>query len=146
MIGVIILSVFLYLRADKEKTTFDKISGRVIYFEHSYENFPNRDKDKYRYLALNNYPTVFEVFVGKDAGDFKPRFEQIDLLKKGDEITIYFDDSEDHINRLAYFIDRGSEPIFIKGTWEKGFAYFLVGLAIGILILLIALKRRGKIV
>lgn len=149
MIGVIILSIFLYLRADKGKTAFNKISGQLTYFERSYEDFPNRNKDKYRYLALNNYPTVFEVFVGKDASDFKPEFEQIDLLKKGNEITIYFDDraafSEDNINRLVYFIDRGNEPIFIKGSWEKKLAYFLAGLAVGIILLLIILKRRGKI-
>jgi hypothetical protein len=145
IIGVIILSVILYLRADKEKTAFDNISGRLIYFEHSYEDFPNRNKDKYRYLALDNYPKVFEVFVGKDAGDFKPKFEQIDLLKKGDKITVYFDDQADHINRLAYFIDRGNQPIFIKGSWEKNAAYFLAGLSIGLLALLLALKRQGKI-
>jgi hypothetical protein len=145
LIGVIILSVFLYLRADKEKTAFDKVTGHVIYFANSYENFPLRDKNKYRYLAIDDYPKVFEIFVGKEAGDFKPKFEQIDRLKKGDEITVYFDDQEDPINRLAYFIDRGSESIFIKGSWEKGLAYFLVGLSIGILILLVVLKRRGKI-
>ncbi|WP_298737362.1 hypothetical protein [uncultured Chitinophaga sp.] len=146
MIGVILLAGFLYLRADKEKTAFHKLSGELVYFERSYQNFPNRDKDKYRYLALNNSPSVFEIFVGKDAGDFKPAFEQIDQLKKGDEITIYFDEQPDHINRLAYFIDRGNEPIFIKGAWEKKAAYFLAGLSIAIIILLIVLKQLGKII
>ena len=37
-------------------------------------------------------PLVFDVFVGQASGDFGPKFEQLDKLKIGEEITVYYDD------------------------------------------------------
>ena len=88
-------------------------------------------------------------FIGKDWGDFKPKFEKVDDLKIGDSVTIYFDENfkteSDTINRLAYFIDRGQEPIFVKGSWEKNFAYFIFGSVLIILFVLVVAKRKSKI-
>ena len=134
--GVMIMSVFLFVRAGKEKSDFNKISGEIISLE--------KTNTKNRLLQIEN--RTFELFTGKDAGDFKPAFERIDELKPGDKITVYFDEQDDPINRLAYFIDKGNEPYFIKGSWEKGLAYFLAGLCMAIFILLLVLKRLGQLI
>lgn len=68
---------------------------------------------------------------------------------KGDLITVYYDDRDipanDPLNRFVQFIDKGNEPYFIKGSWDKGFAIFIGGLGIAILILVLILKKKGKI-
>jgi hypothetical protein len=146
---VIFLSVMLFLRADKDKLSFNKITGKVINIGSSISTLPNLDPAKHRFLQLDNYEKVLQVFIGKDAGDFKPEFENIDKLQLGDTITVYYDENykteQDPINRLVYFIDKGDEPIFIKGTWEKGLAYFLFALCIALLTTIIYLKKIGKI-
>jgi hypothetical protein len=136
LITIMIISVFLFVRAGKEKSAFNKLSGKITSLE--------KTNAKKRLLQVEDH--TFELFIGKDVGDFKPKFERIDKLKPGDYITIYFDDQGDPINNLAYFIDKGDEPFFIKGSWEKGMSYFLAGLCVTIFILLYTLKRLGKIV
>ena len=113
------------------------------------ETLPARDTSKYRYLRIDSHPKIFELFIGKDFGDFKPKFEKVDTLSINDTITIYYDENfktlDDPINRLTYYKDRGQEVIFIKGGWEKSLAIFIIGLSILIILVLIVLKRRGKI-
>lgn len=145
----ILLGILICTRSDKRKFEFNKVTGRLISITNSNQLLPSQDTIKKRYLSVDNYPKVFEIFIGKDFGDFKPKFEKIDSLISNDEITIYFDENiqtqNDPINRLAYFIDRGQETIFIKGNWEKNLGFFLIGLSISILIVLIFLKLKRKI-
>lgn len=127
----------------------DHVQGKITYLDVTYQDYPNRDKGKYRYIQLNNYSRTFELFVGKDAGDFKPKMERVDSLQLGDIVTVYFDDrlndQGDPINRLVYFIDKENKPFFVKGSWEKGLAWFLVGLSLTGIAILVILKRKGKI-
>ena len=150
IVVVFFFSVIVFIRADKNKFSFDNIIGKIVYLSTSFQDAPNRHIGKYRYLQIENFPKTFEVFVGKDAGDFKPKLEKIDSLRIGDEIRIFFDKNfktlDDPINRLVYFIDKRNQPYFIKGSWEKTLAYFGFGISMAILLLLIFLRRSGKII
>jgi hypothetical protein len=145
LLGVVALAVFLLMREGQGKAGFSSITS----IEKTYGRFPaERDVGKYRYLQLHNYPMAFSLFIGKDPGDFSPKLEIIDELKPGDIVTVYFEeqvDEGDHINRLAYFIDMGSEAVFIKGDGTKLMIYVLIGICMATIVLLLVLKRLGKI-
>jgi hypothetical protein len=146
---VIFLGCLIFARAGKSKSEFQKVTGRLISIEKTSKSLPNQDTAKMRYLLIDNHPKIFQIFIGKEFGDFKPKFEKIDSLRANDDITIYFDENfktqNDPINRLTYFIDRGQETIFIKGDWEKNAGIFLIGLCVAIIVILIILKQKGKI-
>lgn len=144
-----VLGLFLFLRADKKKSSFQQVTGVITYMGKTTAYSTHNGSSKYRYLEIDNFPKTFELFVGKTAGDFKPQLEKIDQLKMGDTITLFFDENfktrNDPINRLTYFIDKGQEVIFIKGGWEKYFAYFIFGISLLFMLALVFLKRKGKI-
>ena len=143
------LSLFLYSRATKNKADFTATSGVVEYLENNHPFYPNKNAHKFRYLKVEGYAKPFELFIGKDAGDFKPRFERVDLLQPGDTVTVYYDENlytkKDPVSRLVYFIDRKQETIFVKGHWEKNLAYFLAAISLIVLVWVLRLKQRGKI-
>lgn len=140
----------MIIRGTKEKSEFHSLKGKIVYFDKVYEELPNRHKGKYRYLAIENYNRLFEIFIGKDAGDFKPEFEIIDDLKIGDEIVVYFDESSNEkdirLNRLIQFIDKNEVPYFIRGSKDKYGGMLISGLGILIFILLLYFKKTGKII
>lgn len=146
--GVLILAGYLYTRGEKDRSGFNKVTGKVVYYENSYEGL-DKDSTKFRYIILDSYPRIFELFTGKDWGDFKPVLEQLDKLKTGDNITIYYDDNQytenDQVNRLASFVDRGNEVLFVKGGWDKVLAKVLAGMVAAIFALMLVLKEKGKI-
>lgn len=147
---ILLLSFSIFFRGTK-KNEFQYISGKITYLDKIYEDLPIRNHGKYRYLSLDNYPKIFEIFIGKDFGDFKPAYENIDSLKLGDEIIIYYDEippnrSDSRVNSLLQFLDKKDKPYFIRGDIDKYFGsiLFICGLAIGIW--LMYLKNIGKII
>lgn len=148
---ILALSIFMFLRTNKDKSAFIKISGKITAIEHpdNRDKYPNHEPLKFRYIQLENYAFPFELFIGKDAGDFKPAFEQLDQLHPGDIISVYVSDQniseDDPVNRFAQFIDKDNKPYFIKGSWDKGMAIFIAGVGIAILVLVLILKKKGKI-
>lgn len=145
----IIITLIYTQKGDKEKSSFQSVSGTLTSIENIHERYSGKDTSKYRYIQIDNYPQPFQIFIGKSAGDFKPKFEQIDHLKVGDSLTIYFEETyktqHEAVNNLTYFIDKGHEVIFIKGNSMKNFLYGLVifcGLGITALVIL---KKKGKI-
>jgi hypothetical protein len=149
VITIIALSSALIMRGNKEKYQFQTLSGTIISIENTFQELPIRHQGKYRYLTLDNYQKVFEIFVGKDPGDFKPELEKIDELKVGDKIDIYFDeyvkDSDLRVNRLLQFIDKDSVPYYIRGSHSQILGYVLIAFGIMLGILLLVLKNRGTI-
>nr|WP_295865238.1 hypothetical protein [uncultured Chitinophaga sp.] len=148
--GLLILSIVLYFREGMEKEAIQKITGRITYFEKSFGNHPPaRHQGKCRYIRLDINTNVFEVFVGKDKGDFKPDMEKIDELHTGDEVTIYVDNlmaaQDGAINSNVRYIDKGNEPVFIRGNWIKKLILFVMGICTATLLLLGILKSKGKI-
>lgn len=147
--SIVVLSFYIFLRGNKNKFDFYQASGKITYLEKSYQDFPNRHYGKYRYLQIDKYSRVFELFAGKDFGDFKPDMEKIDELKMGDKITIFYDEitnrDDVRLNRLAQFIDKGKQPYFIRGSKDKYFGYFGIGIGLVIGGWLFYLKSKGKI-
>ena len=132
------------------KSSFEKITGTIVLFNKESGSRSNRNTSKFRYLQVDSYPKTFELFIGKDWGDFKPKFEKVDDLKIGDTVTIYFDENfkteSDPVNRLVYFIDKGQMSIFVKGSWEKYLSYFIFGSAVIIFFALVLAKRKSIII
>ena len=145
----IVLSLVYVQKGDKERSAFRNISGKIISKDNSNERYSGKDTSKFRYILIDNFPKPFEIFIGKSTGDFKPSFEQVDLLKVGDSLTVFFDETTKSknapVNRLAYFIDRGSEVIFIKGNSIKSLIYGLIIFCALFMIVLVILKKKGKI-
>ena len=150
LLFAIALSVFFVQRGDKSKASFDNVTGTIISFEKTNENYPRRDSSKFRYLRVESYPKPFEIFVGKDAGDFKPKFENVDNLQIGDIITVYYaEDGKTQkaaVNNLVYFIDKGKEVVFIEGNSKKNVIYGLIGFCLITILILVILKWKGKII
>lgn len=143
------IGIFLITRANKPKADFQKITGKITYLLNKLPNEEVRKNGKERYLQIENSERIFNIFVGKDWGDFKPEFEIIDSLKVGDNIDLYFDDNlkteSNQINSLTQYIDHNGKAFFIKGKMDETFGKFFIGISmLGILILFL-LKRIGKI-
>jgi hypothetical protein len=147
VITIIALASVILARGKKEKNEFHCLAGTITAIEKSYQELPIRHQGKYRYLTLDKYQKVFEIFIGKDPGDFKPALEKIDELKIGDNILVYFDEdpSDTRINRLIQFIDKDSSPYYTRGSHDKMFGYILIATGLMIGILLLVLKDTGKI-
>ena len=131
----------------KPKEQYEKLSGTITYIDKRLGALPNRDLGKYRYLKIDNYKYPLEIFIGKDAGDFKPKFEKIDSLKVGDAISIYHYSSDDTqnqgINRVIQFIEKNNVLYFERGDASKIIGISILALSIGLIIIsLIALKMK----
>ena len=135
--GIIGVSIFLiilmisYIKlSSKDKIDYEQKSGKITYIENHFENLPIRDIGKYRYIEIQSYSYPFEIFIGNESGDFKPKFEQIDNLKLGDSITIYFYETHnthlENINRFAQFIDKGNVSYFEKGDSSEKIGLFVI--------------------
>jgi len=55
-------------------------------------------------LQIEGYSYPFEIFVGKESADFKPKYEQVDNLKVGDIISVFYyetvDTQREGVNRF----------------------------------------------
>ena len=78
VIGIISVSTYCLSRSEKPKEEFIKVEGVITYLKNSYKQFPARSSTKFRYLMIDKSERVFEIFIGKEAGDFKPDLEKID--------------------------------------------------------------------
>ena len=149
LLFAIVTCFFFLQRADKAKTSFSKSNGVIISLNKVNDNYPGKDSLKFRYLQIDNYPKPFELFIGKNAGDFKPKFENIDNLKLGDSITVYFDESyktqNKPVNNLVYFIDKGQESFFIEGNSKKNLIYGIIVFCLIFILVLLILKKKGRI-
>ncbi len=144
---IIIMGLVFLFQQTKEKTKFESETGNIISINHNFQELPFRDKEKFRYIEVTNYPRVFEVFVGKDPGDFTPALEKLDSLQKGDLITVYYDNPEEkddkRINKLAQFIDKDNMPYFIRGSSANYLSYLIIAAGVIIAVLIFFLKKRG---
>jgi hypothetical protein len=149
-LSICIIFCLIYAqKGDKDKNAFQNISGIINSIENTHERYSGKDTSRFRYVEIDNYPKPFQIFIGKSAGDFKPKFENIDNLKPGDSLTIYFEENNNTknapVNNLTYFIDRGSETIFIKGNSIRSLIYGMAIFCTLFIILLIILKAKVKI-
>jgi uncharacterized membrane protein len=146
----IIITLIYVQKGDKERSYFQSVSGVITSLENTHERYAGKDTSKFRYVQIDNYPHPFQIFIGKSTGDFEPKFEQLNHLKIGDSITVYFEETtrtrREAVNNLAYFIDKGNEALFIKGNSINKLLYGLVVFCGIIMIILLILKKKGKII
>lgn len=146
----IVACLFYFQQSDKPKNYYSKVTGTLVSVENYNDNYPGNDTLKFRYLLIDNYPKPFELYIGKGAGDFKPKFENIDNLKIGDILTIYFSESyktqRRPVNNRVFFIDKGQVPFFIEGNSKKNLIYGIIAFCAVFILIIIILKVSGKIV
>jgi len=110
---------------------------------------PVRHHGKYRYLEIDGYPYPFEIFVGNEPGDFKPKYERIDNLKQGDTVSIFYYETEntknEGINRFIQFIDKDGQSFFERGNSNKLMGIAFIGLSIMLTVSGLVLWKLKKI-
>ena len=118
------------MRDSKPKYNYEQVSGTIVSIDNHFRNQPTHDVGKFRYLQLDTYPYILELFIGKDFGDFKPKFEQVDNLHTGDVVTVYYYDTNDiksdGINRHVKFIDKAGENYFAAGSAMHYVGLFII--------------------
>ncbi len=128
--GIIVVAIALsammvvYIQLNsKDKLEYEKTTGQVSYIDKQLGQLPLRDLGKYRYLKVEGYEFPFEIFVGSESGDFKPKFEQLDNIAIGDTITIFYyqteDTKRDGLNRFTQYIDKRKVSYFERGDSSK---------------------------
>jgi hypothetical protein len=148
-IGITAFGIYLYLGSLKTKTEYETVNGKIDYIGESFEDLSPRDT---RFIHIEGYPLVFQVFVGKETGDFSPKFEQLDKLKIGDEVIAYhsgtlaFQKNKDaRLDKHLEYLDKDNQPYFIKGNKNKLGGLFFIGTGIFLVIGLLILKAFKKI-
>ena len=142
--GVFFVSLLIFflgyrvvVNSSKSKQEYTKATGRIEFLEQEYQDKPNRDKGKYRYLKVASYPYVFEIY----EPNHEPTLKLIDDLQAGDVVEIYFyetsNTTQEGINRFAQFIDHNGEAYFVRSGFQKQLGYIVLGL--GVLVNLVAL-------
>lgn len=141
------LFVYLSLRSGSPREKYTAVTGVITHIGPRFKSLPHSSPGKYRYIQLDGRRPVFEIFTGKDWGDFSPASERLDALKARDTVTIYYDDRhfDPDVNRLATYVDKGGENYYKKGHAGRplmigGAVFCLLSIA-GLFIL----KRLGKI-
>lgn len=154
--GIIAVSIALsigmifYIQMNsKKKFEYEKTAGPITYLDKQLGQLPVRDMGKYRYLIVDDYEYPFEIFVGNESGDFKPKFEQIDNLKLGDTITVFYYQTEDTknegINRFIQFIDKKNDSYFERGNSSKTLGIVVISLCVLLAIAGVVLWKMEKI-
>jgi hypothetical protein len=151
--AIVIAGVLLLFRSHETRSDMPKVVGPLLEIKMALAGHPDRHIGKLRYIKIGGYPKYFEVFVGKDWGDFRPAYERIDSLKTGEILTVYH--SADHIskesaddgliNRDTQFIDKQDQPYFIRGSKDRYGSYFFMGIGVCLIASLFVLKKKGTI-
>lgn len=142
---VLTIGIFVLTNNSKEKDEYEKTSGFIEYFEKEFENLPNRHKGDYRYLKVNTYPYLFEIYEPNSAETER----MIDDLKVGDEIDVYFYETADTrsigLNRFVQFIDKEKQPYFIRSGFQKQLGYVLIALSALMNLMAFAFWKKGSL-
>jgi hypothetical protein len=143
---VAILGILVIHNSSKKKNEYKKSIGKIEYLEKQFQDLPNRDFGKYRYLKIDSYPYLFEIY--------EPNSEKtkltIDDLKKGNLIDIYYYETSDTrisgLNRFAQFIDREGQPYFIRNGFQKQLGYVILVLVLLTNIMAFIFWKKGKLI
>lgn len=139
------IGIFVIMNNTKEKLDYNKSSGAIEYIEKEFQNLPTRYKGDYRYLKINSYPRLFEIYLPNSELTEKT----LDDLKTGDYIEIYHYETADTrnsgINRYTQFIDFNGQPYFIRSGFQEQLGYFLIGLFMLMIFTGFLLWRKEKL-
>jgi len=122
------LGIFVIINNSKEKSEYDRATGIIEYFDKEFQNLPTRHKGDFRYLKVDTYPYLFEIY----APNSEPTEKKVNELKVGDKIDIYYYETANTIseglNRYTQFIDKDKQPYFIRSGFQVQLGYVLIGL------------------
>ena len=152
-ITILLAGLLLLFQAHQTREDMLQVTGPLLAVERQLAGHPDRHIGKLRYLKVGGYDQYFEVFIGKDPGDFSPALERIDSLRTGDVVTVYYVEDllsseaarDEAINRLAQFIDRQQRPYFVRGNKDRYGSYFFMGVGLCLIGSLVILERKGII-
>lgn len=139
------LGIFVTVNNSKDKTEYDKSKGTIEYYDKEFQNLPTRHKGDFRYLKIDSYPYLFEIYEPNS----EPTEKNIDDLSLGDEIDIYYYETSDTrnigLNRFTQFIDKNGKPYFIRSGFQKQLGYVIIGLSILLNIMAFVFGKKGKL-
>lgn len=145
VIFLIGIAIYVINNNSKEKHQYQKSTGTIDFFDKKFQNFPSRNKNDYRYLKIDSYPFIFEIYKPNSLTTNKT----IDDLKIGDIIDIYFYETEntweEKINRYTQYIDSDNYPYFIRNNFQVQLGFSLIGLSILIIFIAFLLWKKKKL-
>lgn len=122
----IVLGIFVIVNNSKEKSKYEKTTGTIEYFAKEFQNLPIHDKGDFRYLKVDTYPILFEIYEPNS----EPTKKKIDDLKVGDKIDIYYYETSntesERLNRFTQFIDKDGQPYFIRNGFQVKLGYVMI--------------------
>ena len=124
------LGIFVIVNNSKGKAEYDKSTGTIKYFDKEFQNLPTRHRGDFRYLKIDTYPYLFEIYEPNSESTEK----KIDDLKVGDKIDIYYYETSDTrsigLNRFIQFIDKEEQPYFVRNEFQKQLGFVILGLCL----------------
>lgn len=139
------LAIFVTINNSKEKLEYDKATGIIEYYDKEFQNLPTRHKGDYRYLKINSYPYLFEIYKPNSL----PTEKTIDDLTLGQEIDIYYYETSDTrnigLNRFTQFIDKNHKPYFIRSGFQKQLGYLIIGISLLLNVMAFVFWKKGKL-
>lgn len=139
------IGLFVIVNNSKDKQEYDKSTGTIEYFDKEYQNLPARHKGDFRYLKIDNYSFMFEIYEPNS----EPTTKTIDDLTVGDTIDIYYYETADtrnsELNRFAQFIDHKKEPYFIRNGFQQQLGYVLIGFCVLLNLMAFVFWKMGKL-
>lgn len=139
------LGIFVTVNNSKDKTEYDKSTGTIEYYNKEFQNLPTRHKGDFRYLKIDTYPYLFEIYEPNS----EPTANTIDDLVVGDEIDIYYYETSDTrnigLNRFTQFIDKNGQPYFVRSGFQKQLGYVVIGLSILLNLMAFVFWKKGKL-
>jgi hypothetical protein len=141
---VVGLGILVIVNNSKEKKEYIKATGQIEYYAKEFNNLPLRHKGDFRYLKIDNYPFIFEIYEPNN----QVLDKSIDDFQVGNTIEIYYyetaNTAKEKINRHVQFIDFNGKAYFIRNAFQKqmGFAIVGIGLLTALMAYLFWKKRK----
>ena len=139
MIGCSIYFIFLNTKA---KSDYEHLTGKITYLEKSFGEYPSRNMGKYRYLNINNYAHVFEIYADEQSS-------KIDSLNNGDIVTAYFYETNstniEGINRYLQYLEKDNIIFYKKTSFSIIIGFVLIILAAILIMMSYIFYKQNKI-
>jgi len=139
------IGIFVIVNNSKEKSEYKKSTGTIEYFDKVFQNLPTRNLGDYRYLKVNTYPYLFEIYMPNN----KVNDVSLDNLEVGDIIDIYYYETSDTknagINRFTQFIDVEGLAYYIRNGFQSQLGYVLIVLSSAMILMAFILWKKGKL-
>ena len=139
------LGIIITVNNSKKKVEYEKSTGIIEYYDIEFQNLPTRHKGDFRYLKIDSYPYLFEIYEPNS----EPTEKSIDDLIVGDKIDIYYYETSDTrnigLNRFAQFIDKMGQPYLVRSGFQRQLGFVIIGLSILLNIMASTFWKKGKL-